>query len=267
MDVHRRLLSVDPEYRTARAQIETEDDEVKSSLTGGADPWPSRRFLNVWACSLGDGLLGYAQFPGGRGATDGVVVLNTAFGAGGSAVPPFDKGRTATHEVAHWLNLFHIWGDDGTGCGGSDEVADTPNQADENIGTPAFPQISCNNGPHGDMFMNYMDYVDDAAMFMFTSGQARRMNTTLDGRRRSLFEPLPAFPGLLKRDPKAKPEVKALQKWLRDGFHNPHLEVDGVFGRKTEGVVRIFQQHRHGPPWRLAVDGAVGKRTWAAVWA
>ncbi|GAA3039712.1 hypothetical protein GCM10020000_17610 [Streptomyces olivoverticillatus] len=99
---------------------------MKSTADGGCDPWPADRYLNMWACPLGGGLLGYAQFPGGPAATDGVVILHSAFGTGGTAAAPFDLGRTATHEVGHWLNLFHIWGDDGTGCSGSDFVADTP---------------------------------------------------------------------------------------------------------------------------------------------
>ena len=139
------------------------DDAVKSAATGGADPWPADRYLNLWVCQLGGGLLGYAQFPGGPAQTDGVVVLHTAFGTTGTAAPPFDLGRTATHEIGHWLNLFHIWGDDGTGCNGSDLVEDTPNQAGPNTGVPTFPHVSCNNGPNGDLFMNYMDYTDDAA--------------------------------------------------------------------------------------------------------
>src|SRR5918999_4028414 len=141
------------------------DGGVKASRTGGADPWPTRRYLNIWVCNLGDGLLGYAQFPGGPRATDGVVILHTAFGTTGTATAPFDRGRTTTHEVGHWLNLFHIWGDDGTGCNGTDEVDDTPNQGGENTGMPAFPSVSCGNEPDGDMFVNYMDYTDDAGMF------------------------------------------------------------------------------------------------------
>ena len=160
------------------------DDGVKSSRSGGADPWPARRYLNIWVCNLGEGLLGYAQFPGGPRATDGVVILHTAFGDTGTARAPFDKGRTTTHEVGHWLNLFHIWGDDGTGCRGSDHCPDTPNQASENYGEPTFPHVSCNNGPNGDLFMDYMDYVDDAARFMFTAGQATRMNAAVPRRPR-----------------------------------------------------------------------------------
>src|SRR5207247_111367 len=102
------------------------DDSVKSAATGGADPWPSDRYLNIWVCPLGSSLLGYAQFPGGPAATDGVVILHSAFGNTGTAAAPFNLGRTATHEIGHWLDLHHIWGDDGTGCFGSDFVADTP---------------------------------------------------------------------------------------------------------------------------------------------
>ena len=123
------------------------------------------------------------------------MILHTAFGNTGTATAPFDRGRTTTHEVGHWLNLFHIWGDDGTGCHGSDHCPDTPNQASENTGEPVFPHISCDNGPNGDLFMNYMDYVDDRAMFMFTAGQATRMNAALNGPRRQLFEALPRYPG------------------------------------------------------------------------
>ena len=152
-----------------------DDDRVKSSSTGGSTTWDATKYLNIWVCPLGGGLLGYAQFPGGPASTDGVVCTYTAFGNTGTASAPFNKGRTATHEVGHYLNLYHIWGDDGTSCAGSDQVTDTPNQADENYGCPSFPQVSCSNGTNGDMFMNYMDYTDDACMYMFTTGQKTRM--------------------------------------------------------------------------------------------
>jgi hypothetical protein len=155
-------------------------DEVKFSAKGGIDAWDTKKYLNLWACSLGDGLLGYAQFPGGPAATDGVVILNTAFGTTGTAAAPYNLGRTATHEVGHWLNLNHIWGDT-SDCSGTDHVDDTPNAQLPNYGKPAFPHVSCNNGPSGDMFMNYMDYVDDNAMVMFTHGQMARMQATLLG--------------------------------------------------------------------------------------
>jgi hypothetical protein len=162
------------------------DDKVKSAATGGVDAWPTDRYLNIWVCQLVGGLLGYAQFPGGPAATDGVVITHTGFGTTGTAAAPFNLGRTATHEIGHWLNLRHIWGDDGNGCNGSDFVADTPNQAGPNTGRPTFPHITCNNGPNGDLFINYMDYSDDIAMFMFTTEQVVRMQATLDNERSSL---------------------------------------------------------------------------------
>ena len=156
----------------------TFDDGVKKAATGGIAPILPKKYLNMWVCPLSGGLLGYAQFPGGPQATDGVVINYQAFGTVGTATAPFNKGRTATHEVGHYFNLRHIWGDT-PGCSGSDMVADTPNCADANTGAPSWPQISCSNGPNGDMFMNYMDYTDDKAMFMFTSQQVLRMQTAL----------------------------------------------------------------------------------------
>lgn len=162
------------------------DDRVKSNSTGGIDAWPSDKYLNLWVCQLGGGLLGYAQFPGGPPTTDGVVITHTGFGTLGTAAAPFNKGRTGTHEIGHWLDLYHIWGDDQSlpdPCSGSDNVADTPNQESMNFGCPTFPHITCNNHPNGDMFMNYMDYTDDACMYMFTKGQGVRTEATLNGPR------------------------------------------------------------------------------------
>ena len=154
----------------------TYNDNVKRAVNGGKDPWPAADYLNIWVCRLSSGLLGYAQFPGGPASTDGVVCSFRAFGNTGAALAPFNKGRTATHEVGHWLNLYHIWGDDAGSCNGTDLVNDTPNQASESYGCPTYPKISCANTPTGDMFMNYMDYTDDACMSMFTAGQKARMD-------------------------------------------------------------------------------------------
>jgi hypothetical protein len=163
----------------------THDDGVKRGATGGVAPLNPATHLNIWVCPLRDSLLGYAQFPGGPHSTDGVVVNYLAFGTVGTAQPPFHKGRTATHEIGHYFNLRHIWGDT-PDCSGSDMVPDTPNCAGPNTGMPSFPTITCNNGPNGDMFVNYMDYTDDAGMFMFTTQQILRMRTTLDTERSGL---------------------------------------------------------------------------------
>lgn len=163
----------------------SDDNGVKFKANGGADAWDATRYLNIWVCELGNGLLGYAQFPGGPANTDGVVILHQAFGTAGTATAPYNLGRTATHEIGHWLDLHHIWGDRND-CHGDDLVADTPPQQQANFGTPAFPHVTCNNAPNGDMFMNYMDYVDDSAMIMFTAGQVVRVQAALDGPRKTI---------------------------------------------------------------------------------
>lgn len=154
------------------------NDAVKSSYP----PYSPNTHLNMWVCNIGGGILGYAQFPGGSSATDGVVISPQYFGSidynDGSfnLDAPFNKGRTATHEVGHWLNLRHIWGDGG--CGATDYVEDTPDSDGANYGCPTHPSAACGTN---DMFMNYMDYVDDACMYMFSEGQKTRM--------RAVFEP------------------------------------------------------------------------------
>lgn len=162
----------------------TSNNGVKSASTGGVNPWPVNKYLNIWVCNLGGGLLGYAQFPGGSASTDGVVVGYKYFGTIGTASAPYDKGRTATHEIGHWLNLRHVWGD--ANCG-NDFVSDTPTSQAANYGCPSFPNVTCGNGPDGDMFMNYMDYADDACMQMFTAGQTTRMLAALNGPRSALL--------------------------------------------------------------------------------
>jgi hypothetical protein len=163
-------------------------DDVKDPKRGGVAAWDTLHYLNVWVCALEDDVLGYGQFPGGPPETDGVAIHYTAFGTGGSARAPFDLGRTLTHEAGHFLNLSHIWGEGRiASCGDDDFVSDTPPQLDKNSGKPSFPHLSCKKAePHGDMFMNYMDYVDDDSMFLFTRGQVERMRATLSGPRSAL---------------------------------------------------------------------------------
>ncbi|RBN50121.1 zinc metalloprotease [Flavobacterium psychrolimnae] len=149
----------------------TTSDAMKKSAKGIAPTTPTT-VLNMWSCNMGGGILGYAQFPGGASATDGVVIDNNAFGTTGTATAPFNLGRTATHEVGHWMNLRHIWGD--ATCG-SDLVSDTPTHNTANYGIPAYPHYSTCTGTPVEMTMNYMDYTDDAGMYMFSNGQKSRM--------------------------------------------------------------------------------------------
>jgi len=151
------------------------NDAMKYTSQGGKDAWPAGDYLNMWVCDISGGILGYAQFPGGGPATDGVVMDYQYFGTIGTATAPFDLGRTTTHEVGHWLNLRHIWGDGN--CSADDFVSDTPTSDAANYGC-ATGHVSCNST---DMVQNYMDYSDDGCMNLFTAGQTSRM--------RALFEP------------------------------------------------------------------------------
>lgn len=156
--------------------------------------WPSNEYLNIWIVKSIENttgipgiVIGFAQFPGGNPLTDGVVLKHDFTGSVGTAASGGNAGRTATHEIGHWFNLRHIWGDDGSACTGTDFVADTPNQADYHFSTcPSFPQISCSNAPNGDMYTNYMDYTRGNCQNMFSNGQSLRMeaalNSTLSGR-------------------------------------------------------------------------------------
>ena len=126
-------------------------------------------YLTIWVANIGNNILGYAQFPGGPASTDGVVISPQYFGTNGTAAAPFDQGRTATHEVGHWLNLRHIWGDGR--CKQDDFVSDTPSSDRPNYGCPG----SVSHCRSRDMTMNYMDYTDDDCMYMFTIGQVDRM--------------------------------------------------------------------------------------------
>lgn len=198
----------------------------------GKSAWPRDSYLNLWTCTIENSLLGYAQFPGGAAATDGVVISNRAFGSTGIARAPFNLGRTAVHEVGHWLNLLHIWGDDRGGCSRSDNVDDTPNQADSNgssVRISSFPHITCDNGPNGDMFMNYMDYVDDDTMFMFTAGQLKRMNATLAGARASLSNSMGLTPVPTTRLDTGMDALRVAETTVGDERGaRPSFQFDGV---------------------------------------
>jgi hypothetical protein len=123
--------------------------------------------------------IGYATPPNSEAVRDGVVIQYDCFGTVGTVRYPFNKGRTATHEIAHWMGISHIWGDNS--CG-SDGIDDTPRQSNYNSNCPSFPKLSsCSPNANGDMFMNFMDYTNDACMNMFTNGQKQRMRNVFSG--------------------------------------------------------------------------------------
>lgn len=179
------------------------DDEILKSESY----WPAEDYLNIWVCDLNGENLGYAQFPDidlpglenepkENHLTDGVVIDYKSFGSNNKGSfenlrVPYDKGRTATHEIGHFFGLLHVFAS--PGCSTDDHVEDTPLQDSDYKGCPTHPRSSCGSV---DMFQNYMDYTDDACMNLFTIGQAERMQTVLDfaPRRGSLLDAIGAFP-------------------------------------------------------------------------
>ena len=177
------LAQVDPQGRPTKGIIRKftnnsvflAEDGMKFSAAGGDNAWDSKKYLNIWVCSLFGRSLGYATPPGGQADKDGVVINYDVFGTIGNLRAPFTKGRTATHEIGHWMGLIHLWGDES--CG-NDAVDDTPQQANYNFNCPSFPHVSsCSPNANGDMFMNFMDFTDDGCMNMFTHGQKKKMRS------------------------------------------------------------------------------------------
>lgn len=171
--------------QTSKDGFDYTDNEAKKTSKGGVDPWDPTNYLNLWCVNdvtfqgIKNAVLGYAQFPGLAAATDGVVIRYEVFGRIGNLITGYDEGRTATHEVGHWLGLKHLWGldaQDGCNPNDDDDISDTPLQAASSGGCP-LTQVSCGSK---DNVQNFMDYSDDACMTMFTLEQVDKMHYTLE---------------------------------------------------------------------------------------
>ncbi len=177
--------------QTSVANIgDVSDGNIYYSAQGGVDAWDEDKYLNIWVCEIDSNgsLLGYATPPGTAAAgEDGIVMDYKYFGTEGTVQAPYNGGRTLTHEVGHYFDLEHIWGDGD--CTVDDGIFDTPTQESPYGGCPSFPQSSCGTD---DMFMNFMDYVNDDCMFMFTDGQKTKMVNALNASRSGLVTNNPA---------------------------------------------------------------------------
>jgi hypothetical protein len=171
---------------TASASFSINDDAVKSYSAGGDDPWNTGNYLNVWLCPLSGGLLGYSTIPAVTSMVPGVVVDYRS--VPGGVYTQYNAGKTMTHEIGHFFNLYHIWGDDFGACTGTDYVDDTPNQGNNTSGSPTgVVTDACSPVSPGILYQDYMDYTDDDAMEMFTVQQVARMQAAAKLFRASLL--------------------------------------------------------------------------------
>ncbi|TAL59908.1 MAG: T9SS type A sorting domain-containing protein [Bacteroidetes bacterium] len=196
MEIQFSLATLDPNgnpttgivHKSTTVSSFTTNDNVKSSAQGGDDPWDVNKYFNIWICNLGSSLLGYSAFPPVTTTFGTVIHYCTVPGTGSCA--PFNLNRTMTHEIAHCFTLRHIWGDDGSACTGDDYCNDTPNQGGSSFGCSVFPVTdACSSSAPGIMFMNYLDYSDDACVNMFTQDQKTRAQSAITTYLTSLVNP------------------------------------------------------------------------------
>lgn len=177
---------------TAVTSFSGYNDNVRYTTLGGIDAWDTQNYLNIWVAFMPD-VIGTTNPIDPGAETDGLAITSKAFSTYGDMISDkYDRGRTATHEIGHWLGLTHIWGD--ANCG-DDHIADTPKQAtstSESLNCPPFPykpnfDLNCNTSENGRMFCNYLDYTRDACMNMFTKDQATFMRGVLTGVRSKIL--------------------------------------------------------------------------------
>lgn len=252
------LAAVDPNGQPTSGIVRVQGTKPSYDFLGdnalikNSSIWNPDKYLNIWTCKIaGDQYIGYAQYPFITDSIsmplpipdvlpDGVVIDYRVFGdvPAGSSGPftAYNKGRTVTHEVGHYLGLIHIWGD-GLSCtdNATDYCSDTPPQASYTSGCPASVS-SCTSGVPA-MFQNYMDYTNDACMNVYTNDQKRRMRIVMRNapRRKTLFT-VPTQCGISSV---ADPEKSTA--WIQL-YPNPALDVlnlDGVVG--VSGTVKIIR--------------------------
>lgn len=225
---------------------------------GGRDGFDPGHYLNIWVAGRNDGALGSATFPEEgqeRPAEDGLYIRPDAFGTTGSVAPPFHLGRTCTHELGHYFNLQHLWGPnaDNFNCDQDDGIADTPLQADTYQGTcPTLPPFSCGSP---DMFMNFMNFTQDACMALFTPGQKARVLNTLQSYRPGLLQGSCA-PVSAKATAPPAPAISIIENPASDylrvrlpGNEPAQLAIFDLAGRLVQQVEAV------GPEAELSVAG------------
>lgn len=172
-----RKISTGINYVQASNRVWNTGNEMKSGKEGGTDPWKTSDYLNIWICDLGGRVGGFSQWPDGPKQTDGIVIDYRFIGPNRDGIAPYSEGRTLTHLVGSYLGLLELWSQRGK-CQ-DDKVDDTPIHNSPNFRCPGYKHKSTCRGNPIEMTMNFMDYTDDACMYMFTEGQKWRMQAVL----------------------------------------------------------------------------------------
>jgi hypothetical protein len=187
MNIGFQFATVDPQGNPTNGierRAVTSGYTPHSFAAGGLDPWPDSAYLNIWVYNIPNGILAYSAFPYAPGGGWGMDISCYVVGRNDvNQSSVYNQGRIATHELAHFFGLKHIWGDDNGQCTGSDSIADTPNQGGETFGNPGVGTVltdACSPAAPGIMWMNFLDFTDDAGMCFFTQGQADRADTMID---------------------------------------------------------------------------------------
>ncbi|MDX1938965.1 MAG: M43 family zinc metalloprotease [Saprospiraceae bacterium] len=230
--------------KTNVSQIGTQFIQGKRAICftdlGGHDAWNTAQYLNIWVGKSHPTFIGEANFPGmAEQGEDGIRMDPAYFGTIGTVTTPYHLGRTLTHEVGHYLNLLHPWGIrlNDPDCNSDDEVSDTPRQSSTFRGEcPPHPQVFCGTAS---MFMNFMNYTNDACLAMFSKGQKARMLATLNGIRSGLLSSVGCQP------PVSTDEESLLAKQIRL-LENPvkseiRLESSTILNETI--LVRLVDSH------------------------
>ncbi|WP_229217238.1 M43 family zinc metalloprotease [Dyadobacter luteus] len=225
---------------------------VKHASTGGADSWDPTRYLNIWVCDFTNNLLGYATFPNTGRADEQGVVINQRSLPGGSAAS-YNYGKTLTHELGHFFNLYHIWGDDNGSCAGTDYIDDTPNQGKETEGLPTgIVTDYCSPSAPGIMYQNYMDYTYDAGLLMFTKLQVARMEAAFSTYRSSLGASNACVPITINRNDAQLKFINSPDQRLCEASFTPQITIEN---RGSQTLTSLIIEAKID-------DGTVVRSTW-----
>ncbi|MCE7060027.1 M43 family zinc metalloprotease [Dyadobacter sp. CY343] len=223
---------------TTRNSFDYTTNLVKHAESGGLDAWDPDKYLNIWICDLSGGVLGYATFPDDGVPDEQGVVVDYSCLPGGSFTA-YNGGKTLTHELGHYFNLFHIWGDDNDSCTRDDGISDTPRQQGSTGTCPTgIVRDQCTPTGNGIMYQNYMDYTPDDCLLMFTREQVAVMEATLLGNRLSLLSSNACTPVNLKNKDASIQSITQPEQRICSNTFIPQIILENR-GAETLTSVRI----------------------------